>query len=218
MAEFIFLSFPLDNETPVFGSNPKPTFSKKHKELGSHRCSSTGIEMDSHTGTHIDVPEHFISSGKTLDRFAASDFLFKKIFIQEIQMDRGRLIGNEDISNLNDKTELLFIKTNFSKVFRGQEKYRLDGPGFSARSAESILEQCPNLRAIGMDFISVTRFAEKEEGWEAHRIFLDQDIILIEDMDFSRIEKDTNLKQVIVAPLRIMGGDGAPATVFGEIA
>jgi kynurenine formamidase len=75
---------------------------------------------------------------------------------------------------------------------------------------------------IGFDFISLSSYAHRDLGREAHRAFLaeleiDGDnkdpILIIEDMDLSKIK--ICLSKIIVSPLRFEMADGAPVTVFG---
>ena len=74
------------------------------------------------------------------------------------------------------------------------------------------------VQAIGMDWISVSSFENRELGRQAHRAFLNRDgeghpVLIIEDMDLSA---DLNgLREVWVAPLLVEGIDSAPCTIIG---
>ena len=42
-------------------------------------------------------------------------------------------------------------------------------------------------------------------------------ILIVEDMDLSKVSKDTIFKIVYVAPLRITKSDGGPVTIIAEV-
>jgi kynurenine formamidase len=68
-----------------------------------------------------------------------------------------------------------------------------------------------------MDFISLTSYQNRELGREAHRMFLggDRPILLIEDMDLSKIMNSP--KSISCIPLLINGLDGSPVTIIASI-
>ena len=50
---------------------------------GDSFCNLSRLEMSCHSGTHLDVPFHFYSQGKTLDEFKVTDFI-KHVQVIEI--------------------------------------------------------------------------------------------------------------------------------------
>ncbi|MGH2661435.1 MAG: cyclase family protein [Actinomycetota bacterium] len=63
------------------------------------------------------------------------------------------------------------------------------------------------LKLVGVDFLSV----EKTEGPDhpVHRTLLGGGTIIVEGLDLSRVEPGTYT--FVCLPLKVMGGDGAPA-------
>jgi len=72
-----------------------------------------------------------------------------------------------------------------------------------------------SIKAVGIDFISISNLNNRALGKEAHIAFLGNNVLLIEDMKLSCVH--SNLKTVIVLPLQVEGADGAPCTVIGII-
>ena len=71
----------------------------------------------------------------------------------------------------------MIYKTGFGK-FRGKESYWKNNPGFAPEVAEILRDNFPNLRAVGMDFISLTAFQNREledlpieSFWEGTNLF-----------------------------------------------
>jgi len=94
----------------------------------------------------------------------------------------------------------------------------MKGPGIDPSLGILLRKEYPSIRAIGFDWISLSSYTNRELGREAHRIFLDprkegNPILVIEDM-FLPWNME-NLKQVLVAPLRVDGIDSSPCTIIG---
>src|SRR5262249_47453266 len=64
------------------------------------------------------------------------------------------------------------------------------------------------VRMVGIDYLSIGR---GKDGPEVHRILLGAGVVIIEGLDLSRA--DAGFYDVVCLPLKILGGDGAPARV-----
>jgi arylformamidase len=62
------VTVPITNAMPVWPGDPPVQLSAKAHLSGdnTHTIRLTGIEMGSHTGTHVDAPFHMIDGGKRL--------------------------------------------------------------------------------------------------------------------------------------------------------
>lgn len=174
--------------------------------------------LPNHTGTHVDVPKHFFDEGPTLTDFAPEFWIFENPLLIDVPCDDDYLIEPEHISGaINQKADILFLTSRFER-YREESRYWMRNPGLSPSLGTWIREKFLNIRAIGVDFISVTSQRHKNEGRLAHRAFLDpkglgKAVVIIEDMSLCRI--DGTLTRVIVMPLRVSGSDGGPCTVVG---
>ena len=85
--------------------------------------------------------------------------------------------------------------------------------------AEYLRKTFPMLRIMGFDSISLSSFANRDVGREAHKAFLENDrpILPLEDMDLGRIENKSVINKVITAPMHVQSADGSPCTVFAEM-
>lgn len=218
MENWIYLSHPLSDDAPGYGGQ-KIFSSQPDKEIRKGDSCNTSIwKLSNHSGTHIDFPRHFFDRGNTMGDYKAGFFIFERVFVADISVvEPGMIIGSDDLNlaNAPNGIELLFIKTGFGK-YRGQPVYWQKNPGFHPDLAEYLRKAFPKLRAIGFDSISLSSFASRDLGREAHKAFLDHDhpILPIEDMDLGRIDKNHKINRVIVAPMHVAGADGAPCTVM----
>jgi arylformamidase len=216
------LSYPLSESTPLYGDTPKIRFTRL-KDMGKKdSCNTTLVSFCNHSGTHVDAPLHFSTDGRSVTDFGISDYVFEACRILDCPKDPDGLVLGEDLNGheeILEHCDLLLIRTGFSR-HRSEEIYRLHNPGISPCFAKRILEEFPNIRAIGIDSISVSPFQNREIGRKTHRLFLDRPsdklpILLIEDMKI-----DPSLKilhKVFVIPILLDNLDGAPATVIAEI-
>jgi kynurenine formamidase len=162
----------------------------------------------------VDVPYHFFAEGRTIDAYLPDIWIFTAPQVVDVPIEKGELIGSLLLPVLNEKTDILLIRSGFEK-FRDSDVYCRCGPGLMRELANFLFEQYPVLRAVGIDFISISSFQHREEGRSAHKAFLEREILLFEDLSLVGIDDKDQLKKVIALPLRIKGGDGAPCTVIG---
>ena len=213
----IYLNHPLNNDTPLYGGVKEIKIIKSTSISEGDTANSIHFSMPNHVGTHIDVPKHFFDNGKTLSDYPASFWFFQKPQLIDVSCDDGQLIiPLEIVPNLNNDTDILLIRTRYEK-YRQKTRYWSKNPGISVELAMALRSNFPSLRAVGMDFISVTSRLHREEGKKTHREFLgnnyqSEPIVLIEDM--SLIDYTDDINKIIVSPLMIQDADGAPCTII----
>jgi arylformamidase len=182
-------------------------------------CNTGILHFPSHTGTHVDAPFHFYPHGRAVHEYPPESWIFSCPVVIDMPAAESKLLNEGDILNLsstpeNNNVDLLLIRTGFER-FRGQDSYWNDGPGLSPSLAGYFLKRYPNVRAAGMDCLSISSIRFREQGREAHRAFLGQGLLLFEDMRLSEIGPEDRLEKVMAFPLRFDLGDGAPCTVIG---
>jgi kynurenine formamidase len=169
----------------------------------------------------VDCPAHFFLKGKRVSDFSCDFWFFKNPQVIKIDVEPGQII---EARNLQEEiflqTDLLLFKSGWGK-FRGQDIYSFQNPGLHPELGHLLRNKYPNIRCIGMDWVSVSSYQHRELGREAHRAFLNdsttsQPVMIIEDMDLSK--NLDNLSEVLVAPLLVETIDSAPCTVFGFFA
>lgn len=224
MTKIVWLSHVLNEKTPVYGGG-RAFLTEPVKSLAKGDACNTALwHLPNHVGTHVDAPRHFFARGRTIDSYEPKFWSFERVNVVGVALGEAEiLIGPERVLPfLAEDADLLLIKTDFGR-YRSKTAYRAANPGLSPDLARELRVQYPNLRAVGIDFISVSSWLDRDAGRAAHRAFLDPDapgapIILIEDMDLSPLTGAMRIRQVIVLPLRVQEADGAPCTVVAEVA
>ena len=218
----IFLSYPLSESTPAYGG------AKETIKIKSTHCICDGASNNSgrwsfpnHSGTHIDAPRHFDDTGKTVSDYPASFWFFDKVSLVDLSLVSGRWITWDDVKDqIAEDAEIALIKTGFCDR-RNDDVYWSANPGISEALGHSLRQHCPNLRMIGFDFISVSRWEDRMGGRLAHHALLDtvgegSPILPIEDMDLTAVGPNNVPDRLIVAPMVVQDADGGPATVIAE--
>lgn len=211
----VYLSHPISTETPLYGGENNVQIKSNTTISSGDTANSLNLFFPNHAGTHVDVPYHFFDDGKKLTDYAASFWIFTHPVCIDVPGEDGYLVSYKDVTGkINKETDLLLIRTGYEK-YRSEPKYYQKNPGLSADLAKGLRANYPNIRAMGVDVISITSRLHRDEGREAHLAFLNpkegHPILLIEDM---KLDINSPFKKVLVAPLLIENADGVPCTVF----
>lgn len=221
---YAFLSYPINENIPLYGATPKPVMKKINDMDSGDHCNTGEFTISNHAGTHVDAPKHFNNGGRTITDYAASELVFLKPLLVDIQMSSGELVSVEQLRNFSDEIsscDMLLIRTGFCEK-RSEEIYFKSNPGVSPEAAKYLRTNFPNLKCVGIDSISISSFAHREEGREAHKIFFEDKVgvssplLIIEDMNLSG--DLAGLSKVFVAPLMMEPLDSAPCAVIAEFA
>lgn len=215
----IYLSHFINKETPTYGNRNVVNLLKKSDMDKGDVANETHIQSTLHVGTHIDFPYHFYKDGQTLEDFPVDFWFFNNPLFVEVK-PKSLVIKDELTEVLNPiknkgKHEILLVKTGFGSK-RGSREYWEENIGFAPEIYDYLREHFPNIRILGFDSISVSSFQHRDIGRVTHKRFLNPEapVLLLEDMDLSKIDNKCQLDNLVVVPLQIATCDGAPCTVF----
>lgn len=170
------------------------------------------IVLGTHTGTHCDAPCHFIAGGKTIDNLSLDALIGAAVVVNfsdrpphcEIQIsDLERYLGN-------NTPERLIMRFDWSKHWGTPDFYK-NHQFLSLDAAEWLVGR--GVRLLAMDTPTPDDPSGSQPGGidsPVHKILLGNGIILVEYLcNLKELwEKEIDL---IVLPLKVLGGDGAPA-------
>jgi arylformamidase len=212
----LFLSHFINEATPQYGGADNISIKDDSRIIDGKSSNTKHLSFSNHIGTHIDFPHHFSDTGKTINNYPPSFWTFNKPFVVEYSAQDDEILSLENLlGHIPEDTDFLIIKTGFQK-YRTENKYWNNNPGIHPNMAAMLKEQCPNIKAIGFDFISITSYQNRKLGRIAHKSFLvDNDILIVEDMNLSSVQGQ--LQQLICLPLLINETDGSPITIIGKI-
>jgi len=216
MKKYIYLSHFLSEDTPLYGGEKKINIKSAQALHNGDSSNSKMLCFPNHAGTHVDFPRHFHDEGKTIKDYAPDYWLFNNPFLIRKRAKPNTIIDlNKEIRDLPRNIDFLIIKTFFFK-FRGKEPYWKYNPSLAPQLASQLKNRCPDLKAIGFDFISLSGYQNRALGRVAHKEFLlNTDLLIIEDMKLDELSQSPI--RVIGLPLLVEEIDGAPITIIAEI-
>lgn len=215
----IYLSYSLLTKNPSYGKPGGENLElKRLKSLSKgDSCNTFSLTLNNHLGTHVDCPAHFFAKGAKVADYPADFWLFCNPQVISINAQAGKLVIKKDITaKIKPDTDLLLFRSGWSK-FRSKKTYVMNNPGLDPELAVWIRKDLPFVRAVGIDWLSISSYKHRDIGRQAHRSFLDPEknghpVIIIEDMF---IPDKIIFKQVLVCPLRADRLDSAPCTIIG---
>ena len=128
----------------------------------------------------------------------------------------------EDINEAYlDKCDCLLFRTGFGSYRENDlQKYLTKCPGIAVSTVEWIRKNHPQIRCLGIDTISMSRYDDAENAKETHITGFKmsekygEPLLFLEDMNLT-IDENLELKELMVVPWQIKGVDSAPCTVIG---
>jgi arylformamidase len=174
--------------------------------------------LGTHTGTHCDAPSHFISKGATIDEIPLEtligpafviDFSDAKPFQQIEIADLEAKLGKR-------KPDRIVIRYDWSDHV-GTDIYYSDHPFLSEEAASWLVERGVKLIAMDtpMPDNPIHGFGCDIDS-PIHKIVLGAGVILVEYLCNLRSLPAGDI-ELIIMPLKIVGGDGSPVRAVGVV-
>jgi arylformamidase len=166
------------------------------------------LTLGTHTGTHVDPPFHFVDGGATAEQLDP-DVLVGPARVADMR-GVGDEIGPEHLEKLDlDGVERLLFRSDNSKLWR-QKKVNFPDHYTAMTPEGAAWVAAHGIRLIGTDFLSIER--KGAPGHPTHVTLLKAGVIILEGLDLSSVEPGQYT--LMCLPLKIVGGDGAPARAF----
>jgi arylformamidase len=172
--------------------------------LGEAAFASSRFSASTHSGTHVDAPAHFLPGGTAVDLLPL-EILMGKARVVELAVREKADRQDLEALDLRDDLRVLF-KTRMSGQLLKPEYH--EDHVYLTGDAASYLAQA-GIKLVGFDYLSIDRFGSAE--FPAHRALLGAGVIVLEGLDLSEVEPGEY--EMACLPLRVGGGDAAPARV-----
>lgn len=180
----------------------KPEKQPKLNQVTTGYVTETRLELDVHTGTHIDAPLHMVVDGDTFETIPMDDLVGQCKVFDLTQVDDG--ISKKDLEEFEiqkDDFVLLKTKNSFEETFNFDFIYL-------AQDGAEYLSQL-GVRGVGIDTLGIER---SQEGHPTHKTLFAKNIIIIEGLRLKEINPGEYF--MVAAPLKLVGTDGSPARVL----
>ncbi|MBE0701171.1 MAG: cyclase family protein [Acholeplasmataceae bacterium] len=169
-------------------------------ETGSSH--ETKIEMNLHTGTHMDFPLHMIKDGKTSNQLNLKSLItMVKVFDLSHLEDA---IHRDDLLDLDIQAhDFVLFKTRNSQ----EEIFNFEFIYIHESAAKYLAEL--NIKGVGVDGLGVER---DQKDHPTHKILFKHDIVIIEGLRLEAVEEGSYMMYAL--PIKMLHVDALPLSVI----
>ncbi len=220
----IDLTHELYNGMPTYPGDPP--FTHEYVKVGRSYGESTlsRISAGLHSGTHIDLPRHFVPSGLTAESISLTEFVAYGVVLDLSYKGHGEAISEDDLRRFDEKIRrnyVVMLYTGFSRTW-GTEEFLYNWPYLDRSGADYLVSK--GVRAVGTEALSIAGWPGKE-GYPyppkvprddvayVHYKLLSNGIYIIEGVTNLNIALSTcrdGEGLFIFMPLKIRGAEGSP--------
>lgn len=163
-------------------------------------ANESRLEIDLHTGSHVDAPYHVLRNGKTIEKISLDRFMGKAIVFDFTKIKNG--ITKNYFKNLNvkiKKNDIVLLKTKN----KADNKFNFSFVYLEKNVADYLASK--KVKAVGIDSLGIER---NQPNHETHKILLRKNILIFEGLDLSKVTEGRYFFYGF--PLKIKKGDGSP--------
>ena len=186
------------------GDPPFKTEPVSRIQTGEH-YNLTRFSMGTHLGTHVDPPAHFMDNGATVDQIPL-----------ETLVGPGTVADLRGCSKIDrralEKAAIAGYKRVLLKTDNGSRLLEAplhpDTVHLTEDGARYLVEN--RICLVGIDALSIEH--PENPGSPVHHLLLEAGILVAEGVDLLKIPAGEY--EIFCLPLKIKGGDGAPARIL----
>ncbi|HEX3726890.1 MAG TPA: cyclase family protein [Pirellulales bacterium] len=229
-ARFVDLAWPL-NATSAYwpGENYKPFELHTLATLEREGVLSKAFSSPEHLGTHLDAPNHFERDQISVDKITPEHLFSEGILIDvsaAAASDADYRVSVDDIARHETQhgripqSSVVLAYTGWSRFWHDRLRYQnqdlmghLHFPGFSAEAARLLIDE-RQVRGLGLDTLSVDYGLSRD--FVVHHLLGKAGCYGLENL--AGLEKlPPRGFFLVVAPMKIETGSGAPTRVFAVL-
>lgn len=208
--DWIDISIPLGKEIPELALEtpdsdvPRSSVKRFFDVEKGDRVTMSRIEMDSHDGTHIDSPLHFIKGGTSIDEMPIVTAVGPARVI-EILNEKEITVEELEPHRIRQGERILFKTKNSPRVYSSRV-YKGDYVAITPETAEYLADT--GILLVGLDFLTIARMRPPENITAVHMAFLTKGIYILEAINLDGVSPGNY--ELICLPLRLDKGDAGP--------
>jgi len=199
------LTHPIHEAMPFFPGTEPPRISEAYT-IAANGFAEKGLQLLSHTGTHVDAPCHLLAGAPTLDELGVGHFCGPG-WVLDVSHVRGRSIGIADLQKDEKRiaaVDFVLFHSGWAR-FWGEAEYFGAYPVLSADAARWLSGF--KLKGVGVDMVSLDEV--DSISLAVHRALLAKNIVLVENL--ASLESLIGKEFIFSClPLKIADADGSP--------
>lgn len=203
------VTIPFSVEVPVWPGDPAIELRPLDRISAGASSNVTQIVCPTHCGTHVDPPLHFHDGAAALDAIPLERWVGPCQVVHlpdnvaRIEPDHLEAAGIAP-----ETTRLIFRTSNSAKWRERPLVFDTRYVALSPQAATWVVDH--GIKLIGIDYLSIECWDDAENA--THKTMLGNDVVAIEGLDLSEVP--AGFYELVCLPLKIAGGDGAPARVI----
>lgn len=190
---------------PTWPGEPGPEIAPLRQISQGDGANVSLLRLGAHTGTHVDAPLHFIAGGAPVEDLPL-EALVGRGRVVEIREPGPITASTLEQLHLSPKTPRLLFKTQNGRLWE-EATFSREFVALSPEAARWLVER--QIRLVGIDYLSIEPFGSP--GHPTHLTLLKAGVVVVEGLDLRHVPPGEYL--IACLPLKIRGGDGAPARV-----
>lgn len=203
------ITVPISPRLPVWPGDPSIAIERTGKMEEGDMVNVSQLQLGTHTGTHMDAPFHFIPDGMKLDQIPL-DWLVGPAWVADCRGCKEVTADVLDAAHVPpDTRRLLLLTDNASNWDDPTHEFDRDFVDIAVSGAEWMVAR--GIQVVGIDYMSADSF--HDDNGPAHHVLLPNNVIIIENLDLRHVPPNQSY-ELICLPLKLEGGDGAPARVI----
>lgn len=188
------------------GTEPGPVLHFHSLIKNGESANVSALSLGSHTGTHVDAPDHFLDNGVTVEQIPV-EYLIGAVTVIEHQGEGHITAADLESARIPAGATRLLAKTR-NRDFWDDEDFHPEFIGFAEDAGEWLAER--GFVLVGIDYLSIERFRSPTHA--VHKALLAKGVVVLEGLDLRPVEPGEYF--IVCAPLPVEGADGASARVF----
>ncbi len=200
------VTLPIKNGMLVWPRDPGVNIDIK-TTLEQHGARTSRFSFGSHTGTHIDAPNHFVKGTSGVDKIASEKLVGECLVVDLTNIQHPEItVGDIKNVRINRGGRILFKTGNFK--FLKKTIFPDSYVSLSLEAAQWLVKK--GVVLVGTDFLGIEK--RKSPGHPVHTALLKAGIVIVEGLDLEKVP--AGKYQIVCLPLRVVDADGSPARVI----
>ena len=201
----ISVPFKVDEPMPFFPTDPQgPSVTRIFDRTKGDPVTMSQININSHNGTHIDAPFHFMADGTTIDMMPL-DTTIGPARVIEINDPVSIKLEEVEPYNIKEGERILFKTRNSSYAYKTTDF--VDDYVYCTNEVAYFLKD-KKIRLVGVDYITIGNQKDLENIKIVHETLLENGIYIIEMLNLDGVKPGTY--EMVCLPLRMEKGDAGP--------
>ena len=198
--KIIDITAPIYEGMPVYKN--KEEKQPKITTVTNGHVTESRLELDLHTGTHIDSPLHMINDGETFETIDLEK-LVRPCKLFDLTHVKDKITAG-DLENLDiSKNDFILFKTQNSF----DEEFNFDFIFLAEDGAELLVEK--GIDGVGIDSLGIER---SQPNHPTHKALFKEEIIVMEGIRLKEVKEGSYF--MVASPLKLSGTDASPARVI----